>query len=886
MRPMTTSTLESERDIETKLLQPLFSTTLGYPDGDLKFAVPVRLTFGREKKTKEADLVVYHKGKPVVVVEAKKPTETLQSGIDQVDSYAFALQTPYSVVTNGRGFILRGYYSFNSRINILEESVDDLKKDGWKKLKELISFANILSSIADKENKPIQPDEEKIRDYRRFFRSVHNIIRDGDKLDPAASFDEMSKILFLKAAESEWTKVKGGQAILTPEKIEEWEGMGKGMEFVNTWFSDTAHNLYPDVFEENTKINLSVETLLQVLKFTKGFNILKGDVDIKGRAFEEFLPSQLRGKGLGQFFTPRPVVDFMVEMAEISIHDVAVDFACGSGGFLIKAFERMQRLVDQLPDGTWQRLGLNKEDFMNDVRNSQLHGIDAEPRAARTAKMNMLMWGDGRRVVRGNSLDLVDFNGNPYTPLEYDPAIKDSGCTIILANPPFGINEKKSDILKRYELGNKRVERTSQKTEILFLEKGIKLLRPQGRMLIVIPQGIFSNESYNYVRDFLHSEAEIRAIVSLPTHTFVQSGVQTVKTCVLYVQKFTEEKKMLYDERASGKSVEEIRNMIRVDPEFDYPIFMGTSEFIGYEPSGRSIVKRGEKTDLDLLLEDYANQQVLSRPDVDLIEFAKANYDEKPLRRADQIVRGTQKGFKTSFIVRLSETEDRLDPPFFLMRYQAGKMIETFKPVAVKNAGKRFRPETDDEKDKEYPILSVTNDGKVSLNEYVKGEDFTQSYKRVQAGDIAYNPYRVNIGSIGVVPKELDGGYVSPAYVVFRSTEYDPQFLVNLLRSPFYKLYIDVVSTGSIRDSLSYDLLETIRVPHVDENKQKRINQDLFSAGEKIEELLRGMDAQKEGIIEVMHSLLAVTGENQNHLEDFNAVIKRASLGSEASDQT
>lgn len=874
---MQPSALESERDIETKLLQPLFHGTLGYPDSDLKFAVPVKLTFGRERKTKEADLVVYHKGKPVVVVEAKKPTETLQSGIDQVDSYAFALQTPYSVVTNGRGFILRGYYSFNSRINILEESVDDLKKDGWKKLKELISFANILASIADEENKVVLPDEEKIRDYRRFFRSIHNVIRDGDKLDPAASFDEMSKILFLKAAEDEWTKRKGGQAILTPEKIEEWEGMGKGMDFVNTWFSDSARELFPDVFEENTKINLSVSTLIQVLKDTKNFHVRSGDVDVKGRAFEEFLPTQLRGKGLGQFFTPRPVVNFMVDLAEISIHDTVVDFACGSGGFLIKAFERMQKLVDQLPDGTWKRLGVDKEEFMDSVKDEQLHGIDAEPRAARTAKMNMLMWGDGRRVVRGNALDLVDFNKKPYQPSEYDPKEKNSGCTVILANPPFGSNEKTPDILKRYELGSRNRDCTSQKTEILFLEKGIKLLRPQGRMLIVIPQGILSNESYSYVRDYLHSEAELRAIVSLPTHTFVQSGVQTVKTCVLYVQKFTEEKKSLYDEKTKGKSAEEIRAMLRVDPDFDYPIFMGTSEFIGYEPNGRSTVAKGEKTDLDLLLEDYANQQVLSHPRINLIDFAKANYDEKPLRRSDQIVRGSQKGFKTSFIVRLNEAEDRLDPPFYLMRYQAGDMLQSFQPIAVKAAGKRFRPETEDEKDAEYPILSVTNDAGVTLNDYMKGEDFTQSYKRVQAGDIAYNPYRVNIGSIGVVPNELDGGYVSPAYVVFRSTKYDPQFLVNLLRSPFYKLYIDVVSTGSIRDSLSFDLLETIRVPEVDDAEQKRINKDLGTANDRIENLLRDMDEQKERIIEEMHGLLTSTDSNPNHLEDFNAVLKRAS---------
>jgi type I restriction enzyme M protein len=258
------------------------------------------------------------------------------------------------------------------------------------------------------------------------------------------------------------------------------------------------------------------------------------------------------------------------------------------------------------------------------------------------------------------------------------------------------------------------------------------------------------------------------------------------------------------------------------------------------------------------LLEDYEHQQVLSHPDVDLIAFARAHYDEKPLRRVDQTIRGTQRGLKTSFIVRLSETQDRIDPPFYLLQYQAGTMLASFESLRgeISKGGERFRPETDDEKDKEYPILSVTNDGKVSLNEYIRGEDFTQSYKRVKVGDIVYNPYRVNIGSIGVVSKEWDGAYASPAYVVFRSKHHDPQFLVNLMRSPFYKLYIDVISTGSIRDSLSYDLLETLRIPKVNDKRQEEINKDLNTVEKKIEELLHEIDESKEVIIDKMHTLL------------------------------
>jgi type I restriction enzyme M protein len=120
---------KSEGDAEAKLLQPLFHDVLGYPDQELDWKAPVHITLGHEKRVKQADLVVKHRGSPIIAVEAKKPTEPASSGLDQVDSYAFALRTPYSVITNGRHFLLRGCYSFNSRINVIDESVDDLAKD-------------------------------------------------------------------------------------------------------------------------------------------------------------------------------------------------------------------------------------------------------------------------------------------------------------------------------------------------------------------------------------------------------------------------------------------------------------------------------------------------------------------------------------------------------------------------------------------------------------------------------------------------------------------------------------------------------------------------------------------------------------------------------------
>lgn len=830
----------SEQDVSTKLLAPLFGGVLGYPEKDLLWNVPVVFDLGREKKTKWADLVVSRKGSRVIAVESKKPTEPVQSGLGQVDSYAFALQTRYSVITNGRHFLLRGYYEGNRRINVIDDTVEALRASEWKQLRGLISFANIGEAIKDRENAPTALDEEQITNYRRFFRKIHNAIRDRDKLDPGASFDELSKLLFLRAAEDERAATGSADVILTPDKVEEWAKLGTAEEMVNKWFKAVTGTLFPGVFGDHPIIELSPATLAAILRMMGAFHVKGGDVDVKGRAFEEFLPSQLRGKGLGQYFTPRPIVNFMVGMAGVSIQDVAVDFACGSGGFLIKTFEQMQAGVDQLPAGTLKKIGTSKAEILDGIKGHQIFGVDAEPRAARTAKMNMLMWGDGKQVVRGNALDVKDKSGKPYEPREYSDKVDGSGCTLILANPPFGSKEKDEAILKRYVLGSKGQDRDSEKTEILFIEKGLKLLRPEGRMLIVLPQGLMSGQSNDRVRDFIHGEAEIRAIISLPTHTFVQSGVPTVNTCILYVQKFTKEKKHLYDVRTFGKEPAEVRTLLRTDPDFDYSIFMGTAEYIGYEPSGRAIGGPGELTDLDELLADFEHQEDIARPDVDVFDFASKHYGDRAHRRKDQTVRGTTRGLKTSFTVKLSETVDRLDPPFYLLRYQAGKLIESLAPLgdSIKEAKKKVRPTTDEELDAEYDVLSVSSDGTVTLNERVKGEAFTQKMKRVRKGDIVYNPMRANIGSFGVVPDDLDNGYVSPDYFVFRSLRFDPAFLVTLLRSPFYRMYIDVTSTGSIRDRLYFRDLRTIRVPDVDETEQAAICEAARRADEEAHRLL------------------------------------------------
>ena len=185
--------------------------------------------------------------------------------------------------------------------------------------------------------------------------------------------------------------------------------------------------------------------------------------------------------------------------------------------------------------------------------------------------------------------------------------------------------------------------------------------------------------------------------------------------------------------------------------------------------------------------------------------------------RREQVVRGTTKGMKASCVVQLKDTDGRLDPPYYFFRELASGLISSIPPLRgrIRETGVPFRPTTDEELDADYQLLSVTSEGKMVASDTMRGDSMKPKYRytRVSTGDIVYNPSRVNIGSIGVVPGSLDGSLVSPEYIVFRSETMDPEFLVHLLRSPFYRMYIDVITTGSIRDRLYFRHLETIRVP-------------------------------------------------------------------------
>lgn len=449
-------------------------------------------------------------------------------------------------------------------------------------------------------------------EFTKTLQACHNIIRNNDKLSPEAAFDEISKLLFMKIRYER--QQKGIKVFTKAEYLEQAENYEKNVRpglrangidqpYMQNLFNTTKVEFKEDhLFEESDEIKIRENSFVQILDKLENFNLSDTQDDVKGIAFEQFLGTTFRGE-LGQFFTPRTVVDFMTEILDPQEGEIICDPTCGSGGFLIKAFEYIREKIeaDVRKHKEDLRAEMEGEDFDSKPENEQIkisraieemqgalnteldtsvegsrmyqlsrnciYGTDANPRMARTSKMNMIMHGDGHGGVHHHD-GLLNVNG-----------IFEERFDVILTNPPFGQNidrnqrvseaDKFTDdemknkyrkqygsaydealkqvddnigetLLSLYDLGS-----VSTLTEVLFMERCLKLLKKGGRMGMVLPEGVLNNKNLQSVREYFEGRAKIILICSIPQDVFIAAGA-TVKPSLVFFKRFTNEEEKAY----------------------------------------------------------------------------------------------------------------------------------------------------------------------------------------------------------------------------------------------------------------------------------------------------------------------------------------------------
>jgi type I restriction enzyme M protein len=379
-------------------------------------------------------------------------------------------------------------------------------------------------------------------DLIRTFKQAHDALWAGGELNPSQAFDELDKLIFCKIWDEKNTeKAKPYQFQVFSEELP--EDLKKRIDLLY----EKGKLQDAEVF--NKPIELTPERVQTVVRYLQKINLTKTDLDSKGKAFETFLGTYFRGE-FGQYFTPRAVVKMMIDALPITNLSKVLDTSCGSGGFLLYALEKVRlkatknyvNYVDDPDDReSWNR-------YWHDFAEKRLFGIEINEQIARVAKMNMIINNDGHtNVIVCDGLYPIDFILNQTKNKGFAP----NSFDFIVTNPPFGSIVKQSEkaylqvdkvTAPYYDFALKEVNwieaaaKGKQSTEILFIEQCHKFLKAGGYLAVVIPDGILTNSSLQYVRDDIERKFRIVAVVSLPQTTFTHTGAG-VKSSVLFLKK-------------------------------------------------------------------------------------------------------------------------------------------------------------------------------------------------------------------------------------------------------------------------------------------------------------------------------------------------------------
>lgn len=625
------------------------------------------------------------------------------------------------------------------------------------------------------------------------FTRCHNIIRNNDKLSPEAAFDEISKVIFIKMRYER--NNPDGELLYSAEKFLRDEEESHDSDYINSLYREVIWN-YQSVrlFEEQDRIRIKRESFVRILKELEIADFNYTDVDVKGVAFEAFLGKTFRGE-LGQFFTPRTIVNYMIEVLNPKEGDRICDPCCGSGGFLIKAFEYIQEKIEKDVDA--QIKAVQASHLSNAEKNGQievllseldkrkkgsrmwklcneyLYGVDANPRMARTSKMNMIMHGDGHVGVFQHD-GLTDVPG----------VIEEGAFDMVLINPPYGVRIDRDLIGEDTNLKiDKLYDLKQTAAEALFIERTIKLLRPGGVAGLVLPEGLMTGSTYDKVRAYTEDKADILNITSIPADVFLASGAN-VKPNLLFLRK------------RGG-------------------IF-------------------GERTRLSIVKVDDAGINSLGQPT-----------DNAQLKACVSLVNGwvEHESLKENDLVRViyrGEMDRWNVAPFFQLKKV--RFNSKYRSVQLSDLLIPAKDEVWIKDNEEYRRVTVKlfNKG-LFERDRVKGCDIgTKRQNRIHAGQFVISKIDGKSGAFGYVPDELEGAIVTSDFLVFEvnTSVVIPEYLELVLASPAILNQYKVESSGSTgRKRLQLSTLRHTIVPLPSMAEQRALVNEIARLRQKQKEL-------------------------------------------------
>jgi type I restriction enzyme M protein len=597
--------------------------SLKYPKTRIKVELGLKLGSAKPR----VDIAIYKEGLSQtqenieLIVECKKESVSpadKKEGVEQLKSYmAACLNCQWGLWTNGR------------------------HREVWRKV------TGIDGNLAFQEEVDIPPASGEIVSGRKrsqldkaigdvllyAFKSSHNYIHVVDGFQKEKSFFELLKIIFSKISD-EKNIPHDLEFYVKPSELNNPDGQIACKKRIEKIFGKVKAK-FPQIFSAGESIDLDPRSLVRVVAELQNFSLLSTNIDIKGKAYEEIVGSNLKGDR-GQFFTPRNIMHMAVDMVNPAMNERVLDPACGTGGFLVTA---MLNVLRELEVSFCSAIGRTQENWSTEERKQfdekvseivgqYFFGFDITPELVKASKMNMVMNNDGSgnmlhadsllppymwnnefRNSLAKALNASEPDTSKHINANNLTSYKDLACfDVVVTNPPFGskIVIKDTVILEQYELAHiwdkpkeknglwKKSTRLQGGVppEQLFVERCVQFLKPGGRLAIVLPDSILGSPGLGYIRQWLLQETRIVASVDLHQDAFQpNTGVQT---SILLLQKKTSEEKQA--EEASSVTT-------------NYNVFMAIIEKVGHDKRGNTVYKRDDHGDEILVDVEEATPQ-------------------------------------------------------------------------------------------------------------------------------------------------------------------------------------------------------------------------------------------------------------------------------------
>jgi len=577
---------ESEQEKVRQNFERTLTEEYNYDKEDIRVDIKIKVWDGSKQRTRKVPLAVMKPGTEdpyilILIVNPKTEPAAKKNGTDELEQWLVDVKSAeFGCWTNGVETLY--FQKKKEKFETDVFPVNDFPRKG-EDASSIYTTDRCRLRVATGNN------------LLYAFKRCHDYIHANQGGSKEQIFWEFLKILFAKI-EDETQNGRPKFAIRNAEERNEPDGRKEVKDRIETLFKEVKQrHEYAGLFDDQAPgILFNAETVSYIVSQLEKYDFIHSSVDVKGVAYETIVGPTLEGTK-GEFFTPRNVVKMTVKMLDPGPGARIYDPACGTGGFIVIAFNYISEKLRQKHKATWgnpdKPTKAEEKALFEEIHQAgkNIFGTDFNSNLVKAAQMNMIMNNDGRGGLFAlNSLKPIN-----QWPKDAQEKIQLGSMDFVMTNPPFGAKIKidSAEILEQYDLahswsktadGKWQMEanlKNAMEPEVLFVERCVSFLKPgTGQLGIVLPDSILSNPGYAYVRYWILQNCQVLASVDLPVETFLpRTGTQT---SVLILRRKSEQEKLM--ESMSGEMA-------------PYKIFMANVKKVGKDRRGNIIYKKDER---------------------------------------------------------------------------------------------------------------------------------------------------------------------------------------------------------------------------------------------------------------------------------------------------